>query len=66
MIELRWVEKPKEQPIYDTGENTRVLQYRQQTGNKIAKMDGVAITITHEWTDWQDVPTVTEEDSNDN
>ena len=66
MIELRWLKDPKAQPIYDIGEEFGVLQYRQQTGNKIAKMDGVAITITHEWTDWQDVPTVTEEDSNDN
>ena len=55
MIELRWLEKPKKQPIYDTGENVRVLQYRCQHFRYASDEFGVS------WTDWQDVPTVTEE-----
>ena len=66
MIELRWLKDPKARPIYDIGEEFGVLQYRQHTGDKIATIgvDGVAITITDEWSDWQDVPIVTEERKN--
>ena len=63
MIELRWLEKPKAQPIYDTGENVRVLQYRVfKTPNIAAHLNFIPSTLMQpEWSDWQDVPVVTEE-----
>ena len=68
MIELRWVERPVWRVVekYDTHQTEhrkidRVLQYRLQTGNRIANDDGATLGVIHTWTDWQDVPTVSEE-----
>ena len=59
MIELRWLEKPKEQPIYDAGENVRVLQYRYRHPHGTIPQGFHSV---QEWSEWQDVPTVTEAD----
>ena len=55
MIQIRWLKDSKAQPIYDIGEELGVLQYRYRTN-----MDDTVATYII-WSDWQDVPTVTEE-----
>ena len=56
MIQIRWLKDSKAQPIYDIGEELGVLQYRQQASST----DQYGVTWTG-WSDWQVVPTVTEE-----
>ena len=55
MMQMRWLKDPKALPIYDIGEELWVLQYRYRTN-----MDDTGATYII-WSDWQDVPTVTEE-----
>lgn len=67
MMELRWLErKTGKQCMNEWGyyydETVRILQYRQQetvTDYRIALYDGSYLT-TKRWTDWADVPTVSE------
>ena len=54
-MQMRWLKDPKAQPIYDIGENVCVLQYRCQQFRFKGSETGAS------WSDWQDVPTVTEE-----
>ena len=59
MIELRWIDRYEPVPDWPgVVKNVRVLQYRQQeewmTGND---------SYGFGWTDWQDVPLVTDADN---
>ena len=61
MIELRWLKDPKAQPIYDIGEELGVLQYRYKYPYPDDNINSYPPERWH-WSDWQDVPTVSEAD----
>ena len=67
MVQLRWIERPTGKTIMDNWgyyqpELERVLQFRQER-DKIIYSGAPGETQHHRethWTDWQDVPVVTE------
>ncbi len=63
MIELRWVEKVglgvTEINKVETVK-TKVLQYRKQVGASLIQGEGGIEGMERKWSEWIDVPTVTE------
>ena len=67
MIELRWIERVEPiisfPPSAAYGRVVRVLQYRQWQVGIDASGAITPLPLPIEWTDWQDVPLVTDKDA---
>lgn len=64
MVEMRWLQRPAnikdKHMIEDSCGYLMVLQYRQQIGVSLIKGEGGIEGMERKWSEWIDVPTVTE------